>query len=175
MYIPNTLHRFDDERSLLITTGKQIGKLYFAYRGKIVDIASVQVPKTIYSDREGFFARSGKGKTFGTGSVYEPKDTAEKKKFLKAFTGKVKDVLEGRKVQAVYLFSPNYEIRELKDGLPRTAREAVRFSFMGNFVKFGPMELVRKITERERLKSKNGYRGPAETKILLRPKTRSRK
>lgn len=50
-------------------------------------------------------------------------------------------------------------------------QDKIRFAFMGNFVKFGPLELLRKINGRlAKLKEKNELRKPEVNKILARPR-----
>lgn len=176
MTISEGLPRFDNERALLITTGKQVGKLYYATKGRVHEIDHLELETPKYSDREGFFARSGSGRAYGAGAPYEPKDTETKRKFLRQFGVRIKEAVAKRKTDAIYLFTPNYAIKELKEELSGELRDKIRFSFMGNYVKFGPEDLLSKIQARlDGRKDKNQALKPAEAKIMQKPRSTPQK
>lgn len=175
MEIPNGMHRSEGERALFVVAAKQTGKLYYLAGSKLVEIAAVDVPTPRYSDREGQFVSRGNMGTYHTGAAYEPKDQESKKKFLKEITRKIKEVTEKRKIDAVYMFVPNYSVKELRDMLPSPAADKLRFTFLGNYVKLAPLELLRKIDEKlASLKDKSEPLNPAEAQILKRPKETTR-
>ena len=164
------------ERALFIVTGRQIGKLYTAEKGNVREVALVEEPKLRYSDNEGFFMRGGGGRTYGSGAVREPKGTETKQRFLKKFSAKVAEVVRARQPEAIYLFTPDYAVTELKEELPPEAQRKIRFAFLGNFVKFGPQKLLAKVDEKmARLKEKSGQQKEEETKILKLPRETARR
>lgn len=164
MDIPRGLPRFEDERAFFIVTGKQVGKIYSAAGGKIAEVSAVVVPPIKYSDRE--------NPVMG----YKQKDQTAKKEFLKEIAGEIKEVVLPARPSALYLFTPDYSIREIQDVLPREARSKIKMSFTGNFTKFSPLDLLAKVkTEEARRRDKNERRGPEEIKILKRPTVAPRK
>jgi hypothetical protein len=176
MEIPRGLYQFEDEKALLITTGKQTGRLFTARNGRLKEIDEAFIPTPKYSDDEGFFERSGRGGSYGAGAVREPKDTETKHKFIRVISKKVKDAVAKNKIDCIYLFSPNYEITELKAALPRDVQALIRFAIMGNFVKFAPDILLEKITAKmAKIKDKNQILKPEEAKIMARPRETTNK
>jgi hypothetical protein len=173
MDIPRGEYNFKNEHALLIVTGKQAGRLFYASEGKVEELDAGFIPTPKYSDREGFFARSGAGRTYGFGSVYEPKDQETKRKFMRMFSDKVEKAVRENNISSIYLFSPNYEITEFKESLSPEVSAKLRFTFMGNFVRFAPHEPLKKITARmEKTREKSQMRGAEEQKILA-PKEKS--
>ncbi len=137
-----------------------------------MELLSVEVRTPKYSDREGFFARSGNGRTYGTGSVYEPKDQESKKQFIKEFSSEIKGLAAERDITSAYVFSPDYAVTELKSELPEEVLSKVRLTFMGNFVKFGPMELLSRISDQlHAAKAKGDLLPPEEAKIMKHPRS----
>jgi hypothetical protein len=171
--IDSGLYQFPDERALLVVTGKQNGRLYFARKGSVKEIDEAFIPTQRYSDDEGFFGLNGGGAS-AVGSGKESKDVETKHKFMRVITAKIKKAIKENDIDSIYLFSPNYEITELKETLPKAAQQMIRLSFMGNFVKFAPDMLLEKISAKmSKKKGGEGHLKPEEKKIMRKPKGNS--
>jgi hypothetical protein len=168
--IESGLYQFSDEKALLVVTGKQNGRLFFANKGNIKEVDEAFIPTQRYSDDEGFFGLNGGGHS-ATGSPKESKDVETKHKFMRVISAKIKKAIKENDVDCIYLFSPNYEITELKETLPKAAQNMIKLSFMGNFVKFAPDMLLTKISAKmEKKGSGTESLKPEERKIMRKPK-----
>ncbi len=156
MKIPNEYPKFINKSALLIVLGREDGTLYLASNGFIDKITEfgVRIPK--YSDREGFFLRSGGGRLLGTGSVYEPKIKMVERRFLNDFSEKIKKILKENKVTEIYLFSPKFMHTYFEQEIPPKYLKMVRCKFNGNYRKNHPLELLDKI----RIQISKSHPGP---------------
>ncbi len=82
MKISQKLPQFLTQKTLLAAVSKQKIALYSAFKGEIKEISRLELPKPRYED-EGLFVSSGKGQTFGVGSVKEIRVENLKQKLLK--------------------------------------------------------------------------------------------
>jgi hypothetical protein len=145
MRIPFDLPQFKDKRALIIITGKQAADFYIAGDGEMTKISWFVLKTPRYSDREGFFVRSGRGKTYSSGAVYETLDDKIKGEFLKKFAHEVKKILARRSITDIYLFAPSYMKNVIQGAFPKRDLIFIRVSFLGNFSKKHPLFLLKKI------------------------------
>lgn len=155
MKISKAYIQFRDRNVLLVVTGKQEACVYRAAKGRITKIATLEIPRDVYFDREGFFMHRGKsslkggGMVYGTGSMYERSDN-EAVRFMRRLKQRLESILSRRKIDEVYLFAPDYFLRIIRAHLPEEARSRLKYSFRGNYTKSHPFELLEKITDRQR-------------------------
>lgn len=148
MKVPAKLPQFYTQKALIIVTSRQKANFYFAFSGKISKLNSISVPKPHYFDREGFFVGRNRYLTYRSGSVYELSDKLIKNEFLPVFEGTLLDLLKRNDITHIYLFSPSHMISEVRNTLPYQKRNHIEMSFMGNYVAYHPIDLLRKIDNR---------------------------
>ncbi|MBI2023531.1 host attachment protein [Candidatus Giovannonibacteria bacterium] len=147
MKIPQDLPQFADKKTLFIVTSGQAGLLFELFSGKLAKIAEFKEDPVVYSDREGFFMRSGHGMVMSTGSVYESKKFMAENRFLKMLHKEVKRAMEKGNYEDVYLFASPHRMKATKAALPRVAEKAIKALFRGNYIHTNPLNLVEKIGE----------------------------
>jgi hypothetical protein len=148
MKIPNKFQFHNPRKSLLIVTGKQTARFYMADEQSINEIGSFSVEKPKYTDREGRFEGRTKNGMYGSGSVYENK----KKRILDEFFNKMHDqldVLKSSDFENIYMFVPDYLKRQIKDHLPKSLQQKLKYAFVGNYTQEHPVRLVKMISDEE--------------------------
>ena len=145
MKISRTFPQFTEETTLLIVAARQTATVYKAHKGTLRKITHIFVSNPTYSDREGFFVRSGKGRWMGSGSVYESKSESTHKEFLKEFTRTMKKLSKTISIDAVYLFASPHLVASIRESIPSRIQRHIAHIFRGNFVQHTPSELLEKI------------------------------
>jgi len=151
MKIKRELPQFEDKKTLLLVTGKQEAVIYIAYKGVIEKIVEVKVETPKYSDREGFFARTGRGKNLGSGSAYEDAGIEIKKQFFNEISTKLKILAKNQKIRVLYLFTPVYMSKQLPAALPKSIANAIVAVYHGNFRSEHPFILLAKISSDKKI------------------------
>jgi len=139
------LIQFRNEQALFIVSLVREAEFYLAENGRIEKKDGFEIPKPEYLEREGFFMKSGHGKIFGSGEAYRDFKVYLEKKFLKKLQVKVGDFLKGRKIEAIYLFAPDYMAGMVLRHMPKKACDMIKMCVYGNFIKRHPLELVERI------------------------------
>ncbi|MDX1535708.1 MAG: hypothetical protein R3346_03045 [Candidatus Spechtbacterales bacterium] len=144
MQIEQTLPQFENKLTLVIVTGHQAAEFYVALNGKIEKESEIKVPNPEYSDREGYFKRSGHGLSFGSGSVVEPKNKKVEKKFLKDLEEEVLSIKKSNEqIKGVYLFGPDYMLKRIRKTLPKQIANNLIETFEGNYTQEHPFEFLK--------------------------------
>lgn len=166
MLIEKNLPQFVDDKTLLIVAGETAAKFYLAENGVIDELDPFKLPKERYSDREGFFARRG-SQSMSSGSVYENPKEHLHEQFLHGLAGEVRKIHEMRHFRSIFLFSPDYMIKEAKEALAKGFRKMVRLEFVGNLTTKRPFELLSLIrAERESIVRRQKIVGTEARKLL---------
>ncbi|MDQ1283967.1 MAG: hypothetical protein QG620_315 [Patescibacteria group bacterium] len=145
MEIGYPLVQFRNEKALFIVSSAREAEFYLAENGRIEKRDGFKIPKPRYLDREGFFMKSGHGRVFGSGEVYRDLKLYVENKFLKKLQKKVGDFLKEKKVEAIYLFAPDYMAGMVLKYLPNKSCDLLKMCVYGNFIRRHPLELVEKI------------------------------
>lgn len=145
MKISKTLPQFKGESTLLTVTGKQEAVFYIAKDGIITKVSSFKIKTPKYSDREGFFATRGHGKTFVSGSVYESTKEKVRQIFLKVLKKHIKEIRVQHSIKKTALFCPGYLINDVMEVFSASFRKSIVFSFRGNYYEEHPFRLLEKI------------------------------
>lgn len=145
MKIPQTLLKLGSDRILLIATGKQVANIYLASGDEINLIKKLEVPTPKYSDKEGFSARTKGGKFYCSGSALKDVDDIVKAKFLEELGKSLRGIIVGNKFKGIYVLTPDYMVGGVKDVFPRISGKTKTIFIKGNFTKYGPMDLLKKI------------------------------
>lgn len=144
MTIKNSLPKFK-KKTLIIVASKQTAQFYLAYKDKINEIDYLKIETPVYSDREGFFERSGKGMLYGSGSVYESKDIETRNKFARALANSIKEKIEKQEIASIYLFSPEYMKNEINSHISPEIKKKLICELYGNYSKISPFKLLKMI------------------------------
>lgn len=147
MKIPREFKQFEDEKALLAVTAHQTASFYFASNGEIEEIKDMKIENPTYSDKEGFFIKSGHGDRYASGSVYESKDNKVRIDFLNQLESSLKEVVKNRNINKLYLFTPQHLAEETEKNLPYGVRELRVATLTGNFLNFNELDLLKKIKE----------------------------
>ncbi len=146
MRIPQSLPQFVKKYALLIVSGKQAAKVFFARNLDIVELEEFKVERPHYSDNEGF-STHGRRHTSGSvsGSDRGIKESEILTPFLKTLRADIKKILQKYNIKEIYLFVPDYMARMVPRALPKHAQQLVRQEIHGNFVRLSPVQLLHKI------------------------------
>lgn len=145
MQIPQTLTQFSDTPTLLIVSGSQHAKFYYALNGAIEEITEFKVATPIYQDREGFFLRSGKGAIYGSGAVYESKQKSTDDMFIERLNELLDAIRKEIEIKEVILSAPDYEVNLIQNKLRSDLKDKVTSVLRGNYTKLHPTELLKKL------------------------------
>jgi hypothetical protein len=148
MKISKDLPQFKEEKALLIVSGEKEGKLFIVNNGEIKEVDSIKmVPQ--YSEREGYFERKGKGKFFGSGSVYEEKKKETRRVFIKKIGKSLEKAFQKEKPNEAYLFSSKHMMKNVKGSLPASVSKVLKETFKGNYNDQHPFKLLEKIKDKK--------------------------
>lgn len=142
MQIPNSLPQFIGERVLLVVSAKEHGRLYQAYDGMLEEVVNVEEHPETTSDREGFFARSGYGQRFGSGSPEEFNKQETIRTFVKSIAQELNEAMKDLHPNALYLFQPEHLKGYLEHEIKNPDHIPVHAVAYGNFVDEKPLRLL---------------------------------
>lgn len=148
MKITDKLPQFESKKVLLVTSGGYVAVYFLATNGFLEEVSRVEEATSHYSDREGFFQRSGSGKVFGSGSVYEENNIEREKRFVRKVVDEIIKIDLKTKIDGVYLYSPKYISKRIRLELPKTQKDKIVDIFDHNYVNEHPMMLLEKIKTR---------------------------
>ena len=146
-----SLSQFKNKKALLVVTGLHEADFYIAKDGNLQKTGDFKLLNPHYSDKEGFFERSGHGRVLETGSVLETNKIEIRHRFLKGMDKILDSIVKRQKITDIYLFSPNFVVNELTQLLPKEDRKKIRYIFIGNYTHMHPFQLLAKIKDQERL------------------------
>lgn len=152
MNISEKYPQFEDEKALLIITGKQDAEFYLAHKGVLEKIEGFEIPRIAYSDNEGFMKKGRLGMFMGAGYVREDKKRAMRYKFLNLLESYLKDVTKKHSPASVYLFCPAYVMQAVKAIIPYPLKEQPIKSFTGDYHKQHPFKILEKIQKQKQSK-----------------------
>ncbi len=168
MQISKELPQFS-KRSIIVAAGSRSAEIFRAHSGEIelVDGLKMEIP-TSYSNKDGFFVRSGRGMTYGFGSVLEDK----KKELLVKFTRDLGDKVEGAfqewSAESLYLFVPGHMKEIIRERLSSEAKNSIALVIEGNFIGRHPFDLLKIIMTK--VEGKKPVTVSGEVKKLLKKK-----
>ncbi|MBW6431944.1 host attachment protein [Patescibacteria group bacterium] len=145
MKITNKLPQFESKSVLLVTTGGSVSVFFIAKNGFLKEVSRVEEGTSHYSDREGFFQRSGSGKVFGSGSVYEENNVEREKRFVKKVVDEILKIDQKSVLDEIYLYSPRYISKRIQSDLPKILKDKITETFDHNYVNEHPITLLEKI------------------------------
>lgn len=146
MKVPSELPQFNKNPTCFVVVTKFTAKFYFVYKGVLKKISDIKQKKLSYSDREGFFMRRGKGRMYGTGSVYESKDEELARRFSKRASDKLKELISKYKVRNIFIFEPSHLNYRLWSNLSVRIQKKVKHRIRGNYSNMHPLSLVEKLS-----------------------------
>ena len=150
MKISQNLPQFENNPTLIITSGWQAGKVFYAVNGEIVLNKEIKVPDHKYSDREGHFkTRTGtEREALHSGATYEEKKKHIRDEFLNKLSEHVKDLVHKHKIKSIYIFSSQEGIKSLKKELPSEVVKLIKKIYKGNYIHHAPDKLIKLIKNR---------------------------
>lgn len=142
MQIPMQLPQFYNQNVLFVVMGSQRGILYFASDGTMEIIGTVEQPTPRYSDREGYFARSGHGYRYGGGSAYEENNVEQIRRFFRKAANEVYRVMRTHDIDHVYVYEPAYAKGAVTMTLKPLVDDRVELVRYGNYIHAAPTTLL---------------------------------
>lgn len=167
MQISKELPQFS-KRSLIVVAGSRSAEILKAHEGEIESIDSLNMELPKYSDKEGFFTRSGKGETYGSGSVLEEDKRDFLAKFTKELAIRVEKAFREDSSESVYLFSPEHMKEMILEKISSEVKERIALEINGNFVEDHPFDLLKMIMDK--LDDKRPVMAGEEAAKLLKKK-----
>lgn len=132
---------FGDKSALIIVAGAKAAKIYAALGGMMDEVADIPAAEIHYTDKEGFFASSGSGQSFGSGATSDRLDEKEKAEFKINIESALSRVWQPSFTE-IYLLSPEWNRETVIGALPPGAAQAKITNVAGNFVKRSPLEIL---------------------------------
>ena len=177
MKISEKLSQFTDTHAFLVVAGMHAGAIYHAHDGEVEKRESFEVSVPKYSDREGFYARGGKGGTYVSGAVKEVDKEEIQKQFIKDMAARlVKEINQYPKKSRIYLYlyAPQEILPHLRTALPNEVRRFVRDTFEGNHIHAQPPVLIGMLKKKNEdgVESLRTALAKPEAKKLLRKNTK---
>ncbi|MEX2436689.1 MAG: hypothetical protein WD471_00820, partial [Candidatus Paceibacterota bacterium] len=117
MKLKRELPQFKNTPSLVIVTGWQVAKIFYANNGEIHQEKEIEIENPQYTEKEGSFESKGGGMA----GVVRSSASAEKDKkyvraeFLKEFNQYLNERIKKGDIKDVYVFSPSQGLSDLKD------------------------------------------------------------
>lgn len=150
MKITEKLPQFNNSPSLIVVTGWQSCKLFFAKDGEVDILEDFETEKRKYSDNEGFF----KAKSRNVGGMYsgialEEDKSIIRKDFLEELIPKLDLLVKEKDIKDVYMFSPNEGLHSLDKHLNKNTKDIIKGFYAGNFTNYTPFELLQKIQDEQ--------------------------
>lgn len=145
MKVPNTLPQFIAERALIVVSAKEQGRLYQVTDGVIEEVVKVEEHPEQYSDREGFFFRSGYGRHYGSGSPLEEHTQENIRQFVSSIAVELNDAIATLRPDVLYFFQPDHLKGYLTDAIINPTHIPMHTPEYGNFVDETPLELLARI------------------------------
>jgi hypothetical protein len=145
MKIPKEFPQFQNEKVLLLATGKESAAIYIASDGELTELRSFKLPPEKYTYPEARFEHRGHGAILGVGTVYEKHDEVRTQKFFKKLEEAMESLVEKNHISHLYLFAPTYFLKQVEKHLPKKWRQQIAKKFDGNFTRVKPLELLQKI------------------------------
>jgi hypothetical protein len=144
MEISNNFPILQKSNAIFIVSGKLAAKIYRIGDGLLHERDTLEVTIPRYTDREGYYEQhSPQGSIQGSGSMGEVHDDYIQRDFIKYLADEIKDIK--RPYDSVYVFGPAHVVKSLEQALPRATVAKIRQTFVGNFTKQHPTELLEKI------------------------------
>ncbi len=147
MQIPNTLPQFIAERALLVVSAKEQGRLYQASDGVIEEVVKVEEHPERYSDREGFFFRSGYGRHYGSGAPMEEHKQENIRAFVSAISEELNEAIKDLQPDVLYFFQPEHLKGYLENAIKNPQHIPTHAVAYGNFVDETPHALLERIKD----------------------------
>jgi hypothetical protein len=148
MKISENLPQFKKRKALLVVTGKQEAVFYFVSNGQALELKKFRFSKPQYSDKEGYFERSGRGRIFGSGSVLESNKKKLTKDFIKELNNNLDQVSNSQEIEEIYLFAPGYIIGMIRESFPTATRKKLKQSYRGNYCGTHVSKILEKIKKK---------------------------
>ncbi len=168
MKISKELPQFS-KPSLIVVTGSHSVEIYYFYQGEIVKVDSFEMETPVYSDKEGFFSRTGGGVRYGSGSVLELNKEEILKKFIRELKIRIEKAFKERQVEEIFFFQPLYLKKIISDELSPVIKNKISLVVEGNFIGHHPFNLIKMI--QKKIKEKKPLLASEQAlKILKRKK-----
>lgn len=151
MKIPREFPKFQGKNALIVVTGLHEADFYIAKDGFLEKIGDFKLLFPRYSDKEGFFEHAGHGRIFETGSVLEKDKIEIRHRFLKEMDEILDQVVMKRDITDIYIFTPDFLKKELKELLPKEDRKKIRYIIKGNYTHLHPLQVLEIIGKKEKI------------------------
>jgi len=169
MQISQKFPQFEDEKALLVVTGKQEASFYMAHKGNLEKLDEFYIPPITYSDNEGHSEKHKLGMMIGSGYVREDKKRTLRYKFLGQLEEYLDKISRKHEVDHIYLFCPSYVLLSVKGVIPYSLKDKRLESIAGDYHHQHPFKLLEMIRE---MKDKSPVKAMRESarKILDKAK-----
>lgn len=147
MQIPQSLSQFTNENVLIIVAGARAAKLYLARDGLLEEVHAFDEPTPRFSDTEGYFARSGHGQFYGSGSPDEIDPTEQENALIADVTAAIDRIAEEIDLAGYYLTAPEHTLPRLRAALPESVEGRARGEHAGNYLKEHPLAVLERVLE----------------------------
>ena len=155
MTIPANVAQFLGERVLLIVTGTQVGKVYAVGGGSVVELAAISVTAPHDLQGRSFLARHAVKNR--TSSLPYIKKQLVRVPFLRDIEKRLLTILRTSTYTSNYIFSPDGLAKHIAELVPRQLANVVRPIIFGNYARFNPLRLIKKIKDQQEKRAKQQF------------------
>jgi len=140
-------HTLETKKCLVVVSAKEHGIMYLSTDGQLHAIEHIDKPPLSYSDNEGFFVRSGHGHRLGSGAPLEVDKQHNIKRYIKAITEELNNVIASEKPEVIFLFEPEHLKGLVAEHIVNPTHIQVQTIDYGNFVHEAPDEIKDRIVK----------------------------
>lgn len=131
--------------ALVVVSGKEHGVIFIRTHNELTPAEYVAKHPQEYSDNEGFFFRNSNGNQTGSGSVLEVDSAHNIKRYIKAITEELHQLVTEQKPQAILIFEPEHLKGLIVEHLPNSNHIPIAVVDYGNFVQKTTEEIETRI------------------------------
>lgn len=148
MKIPSKYKDVFESPALLIVSGALKGSVYLVKNGSLKKVFEPEELVPSYSDKEGAFMVSGRGKTYTRGSVKEENKQEHRDRYVSKLVEGIKNIVKEVEVERLYLVAPIYVVKNMKDSVPENLKNILKGTIRANLVEHHLTEVLERFKKK---------------------------
>lgn len=147
MQISDKYPQFLAETAIVAVVGKEHGVIYRIKDGMMEQLSELENKPPHLSDDEGFFFRAAHGHSLGSGAPKELNEDEYLRRFEKAISAELDELIRQEQPQVLYIFEPEYVKGKIVEHMQKHPQLVIHNVRHGNYVQEHPETLLEHIHE----------------------------
>jgi hypothetical protein len=143
MQISKKLPQFENYPVLFIASGEFDARFYIALNGEITEERRIKLPPREEAREKQLFIHESEGEALGAFGHKDRYVEDLKKKFQKKVHREIHSFIAEYKLKEIYIFSPDYAVNKIMEGLDKSEQRKVRMKFYQEITKINPIEMIK--------------------------------